>query len=170
MRRAIIVLPAPGGPISSVLWPPAAAISSARRASACPCTSAKSPSAALDRRAPHAAAGASDGTERGRIVQRADRFGERPHRRELEALTTDASAAFGGGSNSPAKRSRRAAAAIGRTPRAAWIAAVERQLAEQEHIMDVARVHHARRRRTPSAIGRSNDDPAFRTSAGAGSR
>ena len=35
-RRAIIVLPEPGGPTISVLWPPAAAISSARRASACP--------------------------------------------------------------------------------------------------------------------------------------
>ena len=31
-RLAIIVFPAPGGPMSSALWPPAAAISSARRA------------------------------------------------------------------------------------------------------------------------------------------
>ena len=38
-RRATIVLPAPGGPAISRLWPPAAAISSARFASACPRTS-----------------------------------------------------------------------------------------------------------------------------------
>ena len=41
-RRASIVLPAPGGPTSSRLWPPAAAISSARRASGWPRTSARS--------------------------------------------------------------------------------------------------------------------------------
>ena len=42
-RFAIIVLPEPGGPVISTLCPPAAAISSARRARACPRTSAKSP-------------------------------------------------------------------------------------------------------------------------------
>ena len=41
-RRASIVLPAPGGPTIRRLWPPAAAISSARRASAWPRTSARS--------------------------------------------------------------------------------------------------------------------------------
>ena len=41
-RRASMVLPAPGGPIISRLWPPAAAISSARLASSCPRTSARS--------------------------------------------------------------------------------------------------------------------------------
>jgi len=41
-QRAIIVLPLPGGPIISTLWPPAAAISSARLTAACPLTSAKS--------------------------------------------------------------------------------------------------------------------------------
>ena len=41
-RWASIDLPVPGGPISSRLWCPAAAISSARRASGCPRTSAKS--------------------------------------------------------------------------------------------------------------------------------
>ena len=41
-RWASIDLPEPGGPISSRLWPPAAAISSARLAAACPLTSDKS--------------------------------------------------------------------------------------------------------------------------------
>ncbi len=41
-RRASIVLPVPGGPISKTLCEPAAAISSARRARSCPRTSARS--------------------------------------------------------------------------------------------------------------------------------
>lgn len=43
-RRASIVLPEPGEPIISTLWPPAAAISSARLATRCPLTSLKSAS------------------------------------------------------------------------------------------------------------------------------
>ncbi len=41
-RRASMDLPTPGGPTKSRLWPPAAAISSARRAFSCPFTSARS--------------------------------------------------------------------------------------------------------------------------------
>ena len=41
-RRASMDLPAPGEPTSSTLWPPAAAISSARFTFSCPITSAKS--------------------------------------------------------------------------------------------------------------------------------
>ena len=41
-RRANMVLPLPGGPTNTRLCPPAAAISNARRASACPFTSSKS--------------------------------------------------------------------------------------------------------------------------------
>ena len=41
-RRASIVFPVPGGPASRRLWPPAAAISSARRARSWPRTSARS--------------------------------------------------------------------------------------------------------------------------------
>ena len=43
-RWASIVLPEPGGPTNSRLWPPAAAISSARRGTSCPRTSARSAS------------------------------------------------------------------------------------------------------------------------------
>ena len=41
-RRASMVLPLPGGPKKSRLWPPAAAISSARLAGSCPTTSERS--------------------------------------------------------------------------------------------------------------------------------
>ena len=40
--RASIVFPAPGLPISNMWWPPAAAISSARRAASCPRIAARS--------------------------------------------------------------------------------------------------------------------------------
>jgi hypothetical protein len=46
-REAISGLPVPGGPLNSRLWLPAAAISSARRAVACPIMSAKSPMSSL---------------------------------------------------------------------------------------------------------------------------
>ena len=47
-------------------------------------------------------------------------------------------------------------------------AAVERQLAEQQDVGDVPPGDRGRRRRgLPSAIGRSNDEPALRMSAGA---
>ena len=49
-RRASIVLPVPGGPTKRTLWPPAAAISSARLAVSCPLTSEKSGSAPLKAR------------------------------------------------------------------------------------------------------------------------
>ena len=44
IRLAIIDLPAPGGPIIIILWPPAAAISTALRTLNCPRTSEKSTS------------------------------------------------------------------------------------------------------------------------------
>ena len=46
-RRASMVLPAPGGPLMSTLWPPATAISSTRFTVACPMMSAKSCAAAV---------------------------------------------------------------------------------------------------------------------------
>ena len=42
IARASSVLPLPGGPVISILWPPAAATSSARLACSCPRTSARS--------------------------------------------------------------------------------------------------------------------------------
>ena len=48
-RLDSIVLPEPGGPTRSTLWAPAAAITSARSASSCPATSAKSTSCTASR-------------------------------------------------------------------------------------------------------------------------
>ena len=67
----------------------------------------------------------------------------------------------------PARPSRRAAAAIGSTPRVGVNRSVERQLAEQHEIGDVPALDDALAARMPSAIGRSNAAPALRTSAGA---
>ena len=58
MRRASIVFPDPGGPVIRTLWDPAAAISIARFAIICPCTSAKSTSLNLDSAASRRLAGA----------------------------------------------------------------------------------------------------------------
>jgi hypothetical protein len=71
-------LPEPGAPRSSRPWPPAAAISSARRAASWPRTSARS--GALDARGANDAGG---GAQSGALVQRRDHLGER--RRELDA-------------------------------------------------------------------------------------
>ena len=164
-RRAIIVLPAPGGPTIRRLWPPAAAISSARRASVCPLTSAKS----ADGRAGVGAVRAG-----GRRMAAAGSF---------KAATASGSESTGmtrrpcddGGLGRVGRRKqdrpRRPLAA--RPPRSAgrrgWPGCRRR-----------ATVRRAGRRRprgaastmpfaarTPRAIGRSNDEPALRTSAGA---
>ena len=165
-RRAIIVLPAPGGPTSSRLCPPAAAISSARRASSCPRTSARSGG---DRRGRGWRARTDGGgRDAAGIVQRADRLGERRHGEHVEAGDDRRFARVGAGSSMPAHavaprgggNRQHAARRVNRS--------VERQLAEQH---EIARSPGARRcpaaARMPSAIGRSNDAPALRTSAGA---
>ena len=164
-RRAIIVFPAPGGPTSSRLCPPAEAISSARRASSCPRTSARSATAG-------ARAGCGTiGAARQRSPDRSARGPHRPARRRQtrpDPRQSRLRAAFGdrqqdaGEAVAPGRGGDRqhAAGGVDRS--------VERQLAEQ----------HADRRsrrrstmpwaaRMPSAIGRSNEAPALRTSAGA---
>src|SRR5690606_1593375 len=60
-REAIIVLPVPGGPSSRRWCSPAAATSAARRACACPTTSAKSPTGGVWRLSPVASASGGDG-------------------------------------------------------------------------------------------------------------
>ena len=90
-RLAIIVLPAPGGPTSSRLWPPAAAISSARRASNCPRTSSRSGTisgrvgASAVGRIARVAPRRRIRPEAVGIVQRADRVGERGHADDVES-------------------------------------------------------------------------------------
>ncbi len=88
-RRASIVFPIPGGPASSRLCAPAAAISSARRARSWPRTSARSGAAASRIASPHARAPARAG--------RARRGSTRPPRARCSTATgsTPASATSG---------------------------------------------------------------------------
>ena len=148
-RRASIVLPAPGGPMRSRLCPPAAATSSARRASSCPRTSARSPSrrwrgicgtAALARRRARIRRAFNASSASGQRSHRRRRSG---HRRRTPRR------AFCGGSSrrvqpeAPGGDGNRQHAADGVD------AAVERQLAEHERV-----VNGLRRRAVPSSPGR----------------
>ena len=162
---ASIVLPAPGGPVSSRLCPPAAATSSARRGSSWPRTSDKSPSAAggggggeartSGRRACSGRFSASSASGSDRAVQTS-----RPS-------TTHASAAFCGGRSRRVSPRRRAATAIGRTPRMPLMAPSS-ESSPRTTVSSIAwRVRQPEVASRPSAIGRSNDEPALRTSAGA---
>src|SRR5688572_13709569 len=81
--------------------------------------------------------------------------------------TTHASAAFCGGSSSRRSPSRRAATAIGSTPRIALIAPSSDSSPTITVSSTAWRVSGPDVARRPNAIGRSKDDPAFRTSAGA---
>ena len=162
---ASMVLPAPGGPDSSRLCPPAAATSSARRGSDCPRTSARSPSdsvagavdlGAADRRS------ARSGWLRASSASVSDRTTQ-----TSKPSTTQASAALWGGSRRRRSPRRLAAIAIGRTPRIPLIppssdsspSTTVSSMSRRVSVPDVAS--------NPSAMGRSKDDPALRTSAGA---
>ena len=89
-RRAIIVLPAPGGPTSSRLCPPAAAISSARRASVWPRTSAKSPCRSRDAAASACGRDGARPAARSGAFERARRLGERRDRDDRRSPPTTA--------------------------------------------------------------------------------
>ena len=157
----------PGGPTIRRLWPPAAAISSARRASACPLTSAKSadgrasvgrrPAGAAPRggRAGRSARATASASESHRDDARAPR--RPPPRRALadgSRIEREPVAPRGGGDRQHAARG--------------LDAAVERQFAEQHDVVHLrAASTTPLAARTPRAIGRSNDEPALRTSAGA---
>ena len=165
-RRAIIVLPAPGGPTSSRLCPPAAAISSARRASSCPRTSARS--GGRRGRQGRRAGGAGAAPTARRIVQRADRFGERRDRRARRARRRSP-LRWRSPPAAECRRARRAAPPRQSAARRAWRESIRRATARRA--ARGRRCAAARRRpeaaRMPSAIGRSNEAPALRTSAGA---
>ena len=116
-RLAIIVLPEPGGPASSTLWPPAAAISSARRASglAAHVGEVAVPATPGGRRR----RGSDRTRDRLRVVERVDRFGERVHRVEVEAARRrPLRCALAAGSRSPRKRRRAARPRRSAAPRA----------------------------------------------------
>ena len=162
---ASIVLPAPGGPQRSRLWPPDAATSSARRGRTWPRTSARSPSAGWETSGGDVGAGArsaDSGSFNAWSASGSDRT-----TRTSSPSTTLASAAFCGGSSKRHNPRRRAAIAIGKTPRMPLMApssdsspsTTVSSMARRFSWPDVAS--------KPSAMGRSKDDPALRTSAGA---
>ena len=181
--RASRVLPTPGGPISSSPWPPARAISSARRASAWPRTSARSgyPAAATDAWRRRIASGRRradrvrpDADPRSRIARPAgpwrpdgrDGVGERLERHDLDVAGQAASAAAD------------SATAIRRIPRRASAATIGRMpgTARTSPPSDSSPRSPTRRgpgctcsdpSRIPIAIARSSDAPALRRSAGA---
>ena len=163
-RRASIVLPVPGGPASSRLWPPAAAISSARRARSCPRTSARSGTSASDSKS-------SGGRRRlGRVAlaaQVGDGLGEVAHADGRDPGERHLGAGLGGADE---VREPGAAGALGGDERARRPAAAARR----------ARARRRRRARrappsgtwyeaasTASAIGRSKPEPSLRSAAGA---
>ena len=88
MVRASSVLPEPGGPISSIAWPPARAISSARRATAWPLTSARSTTGSSSDPARTSPRPASSPP-----VMPALGSGDGDRRRDLAARTTSAASA-----------------------------------------------------------------------------
>ena len=163
-RRASIVFPAPGGPIMSRAWPPAAAISSARRATSCPITSARSLSAAR----PVAAAGGAGvrpGSPSRSAATRPARVADAPMR---SAETSAASGTLGSGTSSVAGRSAtESIRATGSTPRTGRSApsSPSSPRASTGAVRAAGSWPVATRR--PNAIGRSKAVPSLRMSAGA---
>ena len=171
-RRASIVLPAPGGPMRSRLCPPAAAISSARRAGACPRTSAQIRADVRGRSpaGPPAAGGAQPGHARSAAAGTSTASAQRAHRHHAASRRRPR----------PPARWRPAAAAP-RTPRrrsrgrdrqhaarAAWIAPSSDSSPTIGDVGSRRGAARCRRRRGCRArsAGRTTT-PALRTSAGA---
>ena len=115
-RRASIVLPEPGGPTSSTLWPPAAATSRARLACACPRTSAKS-SVVARRRLP--ACDASTGRGRRRLAAQQGRRRRAASTADSTGSTADERGLGGVGGGHEQRRSRGASAGQADRQRAA---------------------------------------------------
>ena len=166
-RRASMVLPPPGGPMSSRECAPAAAISSARRASAWPCTSHRSPSAA-GRACPsssRADACTATGGSRSSRMSMAWRSVRAPSTRMPG--TSAASAALASGTTSCRQPRRAACSAITSTPGTG-------RSAPSSASSPTAPVDAMAPGRTcpdplstASAMGRSYCGPALRTCAGA---
>ena len=182
-RLASIVFPAPGGPIRSRLWHPAAAISRARRATACPRTSARSPpvpgrgrseSAPFfhtapperDRGAPSDALRARSGSGSAGSSPRSSR--REPRGRQAMPGTALASAVFSRGSHTGPSPARRAAASTTRMPRVARSVPSRASSPTKRPSATCGGAGICPdARRSATAIGRSNRAPSFRTWAGA---
>ena len=160
-----MVFPAPGGPTSSRLCPPAQATSSARRARSWPRTSARSGPLGSESRAGGAgwpAAVTGGGWLRAATASVSDDTG-----RIDNPPTTAASPAFALGMEEARQPLAPGGGCDGEDAPRRLDAAVQRQLAEDDHVGDVAALDGPLGGEIPSAIGRSNAAPALRTSAGA---
>ena len=160
-RRASIVLPVPGGPAKSRLWPPAAATSSARRARSCPRTSARSgpdgggrpfragtgSGSCSPRR--YATASAKCHTGTGSTPARAASGAERAAQMILGMFARRAPSAT---AKTPGTGRTRPSSAS--SPCTAW-----RSSSSSGTCPEAARI--------ASAIARSNDEPSLRSAAGA---
>ena len=162
-RLASMVLPEPGGPIISTLWPPAAATSSARLAVVCPRTSRKSGS--RRRRAPWPLRDCETGVNSPGRVSKRDHFGQVPHAEHAHALDDGRFGGIVGGHDQVGDALL--ARADGDRKRAAHRphGAIERQFADEEMLVGVRTAPIAPR--MPMAIGRSKPAPSLRTLAGA---
>ncbi len=147
-RCASIVLPEPGEPTKSRLWPPAAAISSARRGTSCPRTSPRSGRGAGARGGGLGTAPLDDTAS----ASPRSRATSSPRCRGAwtsHPPTTAASPAFSGGTIS--RRTSWRARPGGDRQDAAHRAqrSVERQLADEQRARQRRRVDHARRAEHP---------------------
>ena len=167
IRRASIVFPEPGAPIISTLCPPAAAISSARLASACPFTSAKSSSYRPAATSNGSAAPGTAGTISASPFSSAITSFRLPAPSTSIPSTTAASRALSAGSTSLRNPSPRARTAIGSTPRTGF--SVPSSDSSPANIVPPSAPASTRpiAASIPTAIGRSNEAPSLRRSAGA---
>src|SRR6185437_14673895 len=160
-RAASMDLPAPGGPTSSRLWPPAAAISSARRAVSMPFTSARSGPGGTSA-APAGSGGASTWVPRKWLMSDSRSVGASTSMRPANA----ASPTCAPGQISPRSRAD-APIAAGSTPATGFSEPSSESSPSAANPPTSSRGSTAIAASTQSAMGRSKWLPSFSRSAGA---
>ena len=164
MRRASIVLPAPGEPTSRTLWPPAAATSRARRACCWPRTSARSTDVPAAASSPTGGGGSS-----GVHVPR-----RKPTTSARDAAPTTcspstwaASRALGAGTTTPSRPLRAASIATDSTPGVGMSSPLSDSSPANAYRARNVEGTWAVAASTPMATGRSRPGPSFRRLPGA---
>ena len=165
-RLANSVFPDPGGPTNSRLCPPAAAISSARRAVSCPRISLMSAVAACSSAASLAGAVAGSTGASPRKVAMSS-FRVFTGNTAVSPPATAASAALSRGTYIRRNPRRRAQAAIGSTPRTARTRPSSASSPTNSDSCAQSSGNSPDPVRIPTAIGRSYAAPSLRMSAGA---
>ena len=166
MRLASIVLPAPGGPMKRMLWPPAQATSSARLAAIWPRTSRKSTEYCAAS-ASICAASTRNGRERFGGIDQIRRLRQRLHGEDWMPSTTAASRALASGTTIIAMPLARARQALQTARREPGERCRRAKLAKEHALIEVFPKKCPWHPRRPSAMGRSNAEPSLRMSAGA---